>query len=123
MNVESMQVIDLVRLARNSEERKPAWGLQTEDLNVNLVVLDADGGVALHTNTEVDVLLVGIDGQGCVEIDGESRDIDAGKALVVPKGSSRSIRCTADRFAYLSCHRRRAGLWPERVPRPTASQP
>lgn len=123
MNVDTMQVIDLLRLARNSEERKPAWGLQTEDLNVNLVVLDADGGVALHTNTEVDVLLVGIDGKGRIEIDGESRDIGPGKALVVPKGSSRSIHCTASHFAYLSCHRRRAGLWPERVPRPTASQP
>ncbi len=123
MNMDGMQVIDLVRLARSSEERKPTWGLQTEDLNLNLVVFDADGGVAHHTNTEADVLLVGIDGEGRVEIDGQSRDIGPGEAIVIPKGSSRSIRCAADRFAYLSCHRRRAGLWPERVPRPTVSQP
>jgi quercetin dioxygenase-like cupin family protein len=123
MKVDGPHVIDLVGLARNREERKPAWGLQTEDLNLNLVVLDAAGGVAQHTNNEVDVLLVGIDGEGCVEIDGESVTVGPGQAIVVPKGSSRSIRCIADHFAYLSCHRRRAGLWPDGVPRPSSVQP
>jgi quercetin dioxygenase-like cupin family protein len=122
MNIEGPQVFDLVGLARNSEERKPAWGLQTKDLNLNLVVLNADGGVAHHTNNEVDVLLVAIDGEGRVEIEGQSWVIRPGQAIVVPLGSSRSIACTADHFAYLSCHRRRAGLWPEGVPRPGSAQ-
>jgi hypothetical protein len=30
----------------------------------------------------------------------------------VPKGSRRGIRAASDRFAYLTCHGRRAGLWP-----------
>jgi quercetin dioxygenase-like cupin family protein len=119
VNVDGMQVTDLVRLARNSEQCKPAWGLQTEDLNLNLVVLDASG-VAHHTNSEVDVLLVGIDGAGYVEIEGQIWRVGPGQALVVPKGSVRSIWCVVDHFAYLSCHRRRAGLWPEGVPRPTS---
>jgi quercetin dioxygenase-like cupin family protein len=123
MTIEGPEVIDLVRLARNSEERKPAWGLQTKDLNLNLVVLNADGGVAHHTNNEVDVLLVAIDGEGRVEIEGQSWVIRPGQAIGVPLGASRSIACTADRFAYLSCHRRRAGLWPEGVPRPSSARP
>lgn len=121
MNLNGVDVIDLVGLAQNSKERKPAWGLQTEDLNLNVVVLDAKGGVAHHTNTEVDVLLVGIDGEGRVDIEGQTHRIGAGQAIVVPKGSSRSIRCATDTFAYLSCHRRRAGLWPEGIPRPNTS--
>lgn len=119
MDVNGIDVIDLIGRARNSEPCEPAWGLQTEDLNINLVVLDADGGIAHHTNTEVDVLLVGVDGAGYVEIEGQTRRVGPGQALVIPKGSVRSICCVADHFAYLSCHRRRAGLWPEGVPRPT----
>ena len=119
MNVDGIDVIDLIGLAHSSQPSKPAWGVQTEDLNLNLIVLDADSGVARHTNTEVDVLLVGIDGAGYVEIEGKTWRVGPGQALVVPKGSLRSIRCEVDRFAYLSCHRRRAGLWPEGVPRHT----
>ena len=120
MNVNDVNGIDLIGMAQHSGPSKPAWGLQTEDLNLNLTVLDADNGVARHTNTEVDVLLVGIDGAGYVEIDGQTLRVGPGQALVVPKGSVRSIRCEGDHFAYLSCHRRRAGLWPEGVPRPTS---
>jgi quercetin dioxygenase-like cupin family protein len=117
MTGDPAEIIDLAALARGSAERKPAWKLQTEDLNLNLVVLDAGGEVAAHTNTEVDVLLVGIEGAGQVDIEGRVYTVGTGQALVVPKSARRSIRCEGARFAYLACHRRRSGLWPEGIPR------
>jgi len=81
-------------------------------------VFDADDGVVAHVNDEVDVLLVGVTGAGVVAVDGTDHPVGAGQALVIPKGARGAIRAVGGRFAYLSCHRRRAGLWPAGVPRP-----
>jgi quercetin dioxygenase-like cupin family protein len=104
--------VDLAGLVRSTGARGPIWTYQGEDLNVNLLVFAAGGGMAEHVNAEVDVLLVGVAGEGAVEIDGRRHALRAGQALVVPKGARRAIRALGDRFAYLTCHRRRAGLWP-----------
>jgi len=104
-------VVDLVALAGAAHGR-PVWAHQSEDLNANLLVLVRGEGVAAHINREVDVLVVGVAGEGVVEVDGTSHDIAVGTALIIPKGSSRAIRAEGDRFAYLTCHRRRAGLSP-----------
>jgi quercetin dioxygenase-like cupin family protein len=96
------------------------WTQQSADLNVNLVALDAGQRLAPSVNGEVDVLLVGVAGEGVVTVDGQALALAAGQALVVPKGAQRAIVAGAARFAYLTCHRRRAGLWPTNVPRPAA---
>jgi len=111
-------VVDLAILAHGSAARGPIWTRQSADLNVNLLVFDADDGVVAHVNDEVDVLLVGVAGAGVVAVDGTDHPVGAGQALVIPKGARRAIRAVGGRFAYLSCHRRRAGLWPAGVPRP-----
>ena len=112
------EAADLTALAQDQTERQPVWVHTSEDLNVNLLVFDAPGGVAEHTNDEVDVLLVGIAGQGTVVVEGTPRTLTAGAAIVVPKGARRAVEVPEGRFAYLTCHRRRAGLWPRGVPRP-----
>lgn len=114
------EVADLAALAQEQTERQPVWVHTSEDLNVNLLVFDAPGGVTEHTNDEVDVLLVGISGQGNVVVDGTTRTLSAGAAIVIPKGARRAVEAVEGRFAYLTCHRRRAGLWPRGVPRPRA---
>jgi quercetin dioxygenase-like cupin family protein len=111
---------DLPRLAREALGKKPAWSLQSEDLNVNLVSCTTGQGIGSHVNREVDVLLVAIDGEGSVEIDGAWYALRAGQAVLVPKGAQRATRCDGETFAYLTCHRRRTGLWP--VPRVTAGE-
>ena len=110
-------VADLAILAHGSAARGPIWTRQSVDLNVNLLVFDADDGVVAHVNDEVDVLLVGVAGVGVVAVDGTDHPMGAGQALVIPKGARRAIHAVGGRFAYLSCHRRRAGLWPAGVPR------
>ena len=105
-------MVDLASAARMATARGAIWTRQSEDLDVNLLVFRAGEGVAEHVNTEVDVLLVGIMGSGVITVDGTCRVLHAGHALVVPKGANRGTRSLSDPFAYLSCHRRRGGLWP-----------
>lgn len=105
-------VIDLPTLAREAGVTGAVWTRESDDLNVNLLVFPAGDGVQEHVNSEVDVLLVGIAGDGLVTVDGLPRVLRAGQAIVIPKGVRRGTRAVSDPFAYLTCHRRRAGLWP-----------
>ncbi|MBI3965520.1 MAG: cupin domain-containing protein [Chloroflexi bacterium] len=109
---QSGAVVDLAGLARATAEQGAVWAYGGADLNVNLVVFEVGRGVSEHLNAEVDVLLVGLLGAGTVTVDGETHELRVGQALVVPKGRRRAIVAGADRFAYLTCHRRRGGLQP-----------
>ncbi len=110
--------VDVAALARTSEAVGPIWTDQSEDVNVNLLVLAPNEDIAGHVNAEVDVLLVGVAGSGVVEVDGIACSVGPGQVLLIPKGAQRAIRSGGDRFAYLTCHLRRAGLWPRGAPRP-----
>lgn len=109
--------IDFAGLSRHHTGR-PVWSDVTEDLNLNLVVLGAGDTVETHTNREVDVLLVVVEGEGEVTVGPSKVCVTAGQGLVVPKGVSRSIVGITDRFGYITCHKRRPGLWPENARRP-----
>ena len=116
MHDAAVSVVDLVTLARSDSVSRVAWAHGTADLNLNLVVLQPGEAIEEHINQEVDVLLVGIEGEGRVEIGGRPHRLRAGQAVVILRGTSRSIRCPDRRFAYLTCHRRRSGLWPRGIP-------
>ncbi len=90
----------------------PVWTHASADLNVNLLRFDGGRGVPAHVNQEVDVLVIAVAGEGIIEIDGSPRRITAGQLCVIPKGVTRAIRSGGAPFAYLTCHRRRGGLWP-----------
>jgi quercetin dioxygenase-like cupin family protein len=96
-----------------AEQRVGVIGsLVGSDLNVNLVRLEPNEVLAAHTNTEVDVLLVGIGGAGVVALDDGDEPLDAGSAVYVPKNLRRSVRAGSQGIVYLTCHRRRGGLMP-----------
>lgn len=107
-------VVDLVARSTSAAAPGAAWTHQSDDLNANLLVFPAGDGVAEHVNAEVDVLLVGVAGEGIVALDGDRYVLRAGSALAVRKGARRGTRAVSDRFAYLTCHRRRGGLLPGR---------
>jgi mannose-6-phosphate isomerase-like protein (cupin superfamily) len=121
-NKDAVSVVDLGALAQESSVGQPVWAYQSTDLNVNLLVWGADEGVVEHVNSEVDVLLVAIAGDGLVEVDGTAHPLRTGQAIIIPKEARRAIRSTGGRFAYLTCHRRRAGLWPHRMPHSASDQ-
>ena len=112
LRASQLAVADLAGLARAGGPQGVAWSLQSEDLNANLLVFGKDGGVEGHVNSDVDVLIVVVAGEGILEVDETYRPLRAGQAVLVPKGARRGIRGMTDPFAYLTCHRRRGGLWP-----------
>lgn len=114
--------VDVASIAHDAAGRGPAWTVASDDLNVNLLVFGVDEGVAEHVNAEVDVLLIGISGEGIVTANGQPHSLRAGEAFLVAKGARRSTQAVSERFAYLTCHRRRAGLMPSIGTRP-APQP
>jgi len=122
-NDDRAAVIDLAVLAQAPCARQPAWSCASADLNANLIVLDGEAGIPAHVNAELDVLIVGIAGEGTVEVDGAAHRLAASTAILIPKGTNRAIRCGGRRLAYLTCHQRRAGLWPQGLARPGASTP
>ncbi len=85
------------------------WGLDSPQLNANLVKLDADNVIDDHVNTDLDVLLVVQAGDGSVTIDGRVHDVAADSVVLIPAGTSRSIRARR-RLLYFSIHHRREGL-------------
>src|SRR5437879_3087195 len=88
-----------------------AWSLpHGGDLDANVVRLDAAGGIGEHVNNEVDVLVVGVSGQGSVSVDGADHPLHALRAVLVPKGSNRSITAGDGELIYLTVHRSRGGL-------------
>jgi mannose-6-phosphate isomerase-like protein (cupin superfamily) len=96
----------------------PRWGTETEDLNATLLVWRDGEGVAEHVNDDVDVIMVGVEGEGEVTVDGRLYRFAKGQTLVIPKASSRAIRALSPRFGYLNVHKRRrklaVGLIPKR---------
>ena len=92
------------------EGEGPLWGMASADLNATLLSWPAGHRVAEHTNAELDVLLVVIDGAGEVAIDGRLHSVAAGQALLVEKGAARQITAGEGGLRYLSVHRRRAPL-------------
>jgi len=98
-------------IAASGEQAGAIWALRSsEDLNANLVRFAFGRGIDEHTNTEVDVIFVGVLGSGVVTIDGDEHPLSAGMVAFVPKGTRRSTRSTSEDFAYLTVHRRRGPL-------------
>jgi quercetin dioxygenase-like cupin family protein len=93
----------------------PLWSNASEQLNANLLRFSAGQGIAAHVNSELDVLVVVLGGLGRITIEEDQYDMTAGAIIVIPRGTRRSIVSLSDSLAYVTCHRRRAGLLPEGV--------
>lgn len=104
--------LDLLELAHSGSPGRPVWSYGSDDLNVNLVVLRPEERVAEHTNTDVEVLVLGMDGDGTIEADRRTLVVSPGRIAIIPTGCTRAIQAGAAGFAYLTCHRRRHALWP-----------
>ena len=87
-----------------------AWSASPPGLHVNLVVLGPGGVIAEHVNTEVEVVVVVLDGEASVTVDGVAHHWRVGSAGVIGRGSRRGIRAGAGGARYLSVHNARAPL-------------
>lgn len=118
---ESLKPVDLVALAREAPETGAVWSHAGTELNANFVLFDGELGVPEHVNDEVGVLIVALLGTGFVEVNGQRHVLTPGRVIAVPVGARRAIGSAGEQFGYLTCHRRRAGLWPRGLPRPGAA--
>ena len=109
----SQMLIDTHRLVDELKDQHLLGSLASADLNVNVLAFTGEDGIDEHTNSEVDVLFVAMEGEGVLTVDGEDAMLTAGQVTIIPKGASRSIRANGDRFAYLTCHGQRRGLMPK----------
>jgi mannose-6-phosphate isomerase-like protein (cupin superfamily) len=94
----------------------PLWGMASTDLNATLLAWPAGHEVAEHVNGELDVLVVVLDGRGSATVDGETHDLAAGRALLIPRGTRRGITADEPGLRYLSVHRRRGPLQIQTTP-------
>jgi quercetin dioxygenase-like cupin family protein len=88
----------------------PVWGAESADLNATLLEWSAGKGPAEHVNEERDVLYVVLTGAVTLTEDGEARELSAGEATIVDKGSRRALVAGPDGVRYLTAHVRRGGL-------------
>lgn len=109
-------MIDLSELAQAGAEQGVVWARETEDLDVNVVAFPAGRGVGAHVNDEVDVLLMVVAGSGVVEIEGRPHHLSPGVMVLIPRGTRRALRSSAERLVYVTCHRRRPRLRPTTGP-------
>jgi uncharacterized cupin superfamily protein len=89
-----------------------AAGLQTEDLNLTVVAWPEHFSVEPHVNSEVDVVSIVLSGTGEAIVDGVTHELRLGTIVVIPKGSTRSIRSQSVDFRYVNVHKRKRALMP-----------
>lgn len=88
----------------------PLWGMASNDLNATLLEWPPGHEVTEHVNTDLDVFVVVLAGNGTLTIDAQPHRLTTGSAILVERGTRRGIRAGTDGLRYLSIHRRRAPL-------------
>ncbi|MFF2851749.1 zinc ribbon domain-containing protein [Streptomyces sp. NPDC058001] len=104
--------IDTCVAGAREAERGALWRLaeQGRQLDANLVRLPAGAEVTGHAETELDVLLVVVAGEGRLDNGVESQALKPGAVAWLPRTSHRALVAGPDGLAYLTVHRRRSGL-------------
>lgn len=80
------------------------------DLDANLVHLDAGGVIGAHVNSEVDVAMSVMSGNGTLIVDEINHDLSVDVFALIPRDVRREVRAGSEGITYLSIHRRRNPL-------------
>ncbi|WP_395298332.1 hypothetical protein ACF9IK_36390 [Kitasatospora hibisci] len=102
---------DLLREAA-ADAAGALWRLTGDDrqLDANVVRLRPDAIVADHVEPDLDVLVVGLSGEGALRCAGIAHDLRPGMLRMLPRGAVRGVSAGPDGVVYLTVHRRRPGL-------------
>ncbi|MFJ3876994.1 hypothetical protein ACIPW5_06000 [Streptomyces sp. NPDC090077] len=98
--------------AAGPEDSGALWRLQDagRQLDANLVRHLPGAGGALHTEHEVDVMLVTVAGSGTLTRDGADIPLAPGVLAFLARGAPRALLAGPDGLAVLTVHRRRSGI-------------
>lgn len=103
-------MFDLAHLAAIAESSGVQWSYECEDLDCTLLSWRQGEGVPEHLNREVDVLVIGLGGEGRLVLDGVPSVVGQGQAVLLPKNTVRSLTAVSERFTHLNVHKRRRKL-------------
>jgi mannose-6-phosphate isomerase-like protein (cupin superfamily) len=84
--------------------------MTSDDLHTNVVTLGPGGAIGTHRNDSVDVVVVVLAGELHVDVDHRSLTVGTGNAVLIPKGTERTVRSGVDGARYLTVHQRRGPL-------------
>jgi quercetin dioxygenase-like cupin family protein len=107
---DAVSAVDLASLAAAGDRPGTLWPLDGEDLQASLIRLGLGDRIQPHPNDEVEVLMVVAAGQGELVLDGQVHPLAPMALVHVPKGTVRAVAAVDGPLAYLSVHRRPAGL-------------
>ena len=107
-------VVDLLA----SSGSGPVWGIASADLNATLLVWPPGHVIAEHRNDERDVLLVTVEGSMDAVVGGRTHHLSRASALLIDKGTRRTLLAGPNGVRYLSIHLRRGPLQIEPAPQP-----
>lgn len=100
-------------VASAGEEQGGAlWRLaeQGRQLDANLVRLSPGATVAEHVESDLDVLLVVVEGDGRLDNGVAGQPLEPGAVAWLPRTARRALAAGPNGLAYLSVHQRRPGL-------------
>lgn len=88
------------------------WRLEEpgRQLDANALSLAPGQRIDTHTEGDLDVLLVVVDGGGTLSTKAEPLSLAPGTLAWLPHGSTRSLTAGPDGLRYLTVHRRRPGM-------------
>jgi quercetin dioxygenase-like cupin family protein len=88
------------------------WRLEEADrqLDANLIRLRPGQTVDLHQEPDVDVMLLPLAGGGTLRTDSEAIALAPHALIWLPHGSRRALEAGSEGLAYLTVHRKRAGM-------------
>ncbi|MFE7558456.1 hypothetical protein [Kitasatospora sp. NPDC057500] len=79
-------------------------------LDANVVRLRPEASVAEHVEADLDVLVLGLAGQGTLRCGGVAHPLEPGVLRLVPHGAARGVVAGPQGVVYLTVHRRRPGM-------------
>jgi hemerythrin-like domain-containing protein len=101
--------------------RGPLWDPAIDgELNATLIAWDAGHGPPEYVNSDLDVLILVLEGSASVTIDGIPHEVRSGALVIVEKGLTRRVTAGAEGVRYLSVHRKRTPLQIVAARRPAA---
>jgi quercetin dioxygenase-like cupin family protein len=103
-----VEVVDLAALS--AHEVGALWAFGGEQLNATLLSWEPGHEIEAHVNSEREVLLVVVRGDGTLSIDEVEHELRPGCAIVIPRGAGRAIHAGPGGLAYVTAHQARGPL-------------
>ncbi|MFF8773006.1 cupin domain-containing protein [Kitasatospora sp. NPDC015120] len=105
-------VLDALLREADADRAGALWRLTGAErqLDANVVRLRPGASVAEHVEPDLDVLLLGLAGQGTLRCGGVAHALEPGVLRLVPHGAARGVSAGPEGAVYLTVHRRRPGM-------------